>query len=393
MSVRVGTAISTEHDPLEAGTAAAPCGRRGARRRSGRSRGGVRQRPAPGRARGDARGRPGGARARARSSAAAPAACSAPAASSSPARRSRCGRRRSTSDGAATPFHATLDRRRARAPRSRVSRPRRARAARCCSPTRTRSRPTPCSASLAEQARRPCRCSAASPAPHVGRRGRCSSAASVHDSGAVGVSLAGRRDAPVRLAGRGAARPRGDDHRRRGQHHPRARWTPGAPDRRADHLRAVAARARAGRGRAADRGRDRRRQARVRAGRLPRPRRARRRPRDGQRSSSAPQVAQRPGGAAARSRRALGRRGPAARRCSLRVEALAGETPGRRARVLVQRPRHRDVRRRPTTTPRRSSASWAARPPPGSSPPGRSDPVGGRSFLHGFTATLAVFPG
>ena len=46
--------------------------------------------------------------------------------------------------------------------------------------------------------------------------------------------------------------------------------------------------------------------------------------------------------------------------------------PGRRAAVLLQRPRPRDVRPRATTTPRRSPRSSAARRPRGSSRPARS---------------------
>ena len=46
----------------------------------------------------------------------------------------------------------------------------------------------------------------------------------------------------------------------------------------------------------------------------------------------------------------------------------------------------------PTTTRPPSSTSWAAPRRPGSSPPARSGPSAARPWLHGFTATVAVFP-
>ena len=78
-----------------------------------------------------------------------------------------------------------------------------------------------------------------------------------------GRAAARDRDARVRVAGRCPARARGHDHRGRGQRDQRARRTAGARDRRAHHLRAVAARADVGRRRPADRDRDRWRQARL----------------------------------------------------------------------------------------------------------------------------------
>ena len=39
------------------------------------------------------------------------------------------------------------------------------------------------------------------------------------------------------------------------------------------------------------------------------------------------------------------------------------------------------------------AASWPARRPPGFFAAGEIGPVGGENFLHGFTATVAVFAG
>ena len=65
--------------------------------------------------------------------------------------------------------------------------------------------------------------------------------------------------------------------------------------------------------------------------------------------------------------------------------------PGRGPRVQLQRARHADVPRRPTTTPRRSPRSSIASPPRACSATARSARSGGKSFLHGFTATMVLF--
>ena len=147
--------------------------------------------------------------------------------------------------------------------------------------SRTRSRPRRCCRELARRVApaTPVLGGLSSARTARGQRGACSSASEVVRGRRGRRALRRRRGAAVRVAGRGAARPRGDDHRRRGQRHLRARRSASARDRRADHRRARPARADADRRRTADRDRDRQRPARVRAGRLPRPRRARRRPR------------------------------------------------------------------------------------------------------------------
>ena len=80
------------------------------------------------------------------------------------------------------------------------------------------------------------------------------------------------------------------------------------------------------------------------------------------------------------------------RELRLRAAASGGERPAGRARVLLQRARPGDVRR---ARSRRVAGRGRAGAPPaaGFFAAGEIGPVGGRSFLHGFTATLAVFPG
>ena len=64
---------------------------------------------------------------------------------------------------------------------------------------------------------------------------------------------------------------------------------------------------------------------------------------------------------------------------------------GGRAGVRLQRPRPRAVRARATTTPRPVAEELAGAPAAGFFAAGEIGPVGGESFLHGFTATVAVF--
>ena len=68
---------------------------------------------------------------------------------------------------------------------------------------------------------------------------------------------------------------------------------------------------------------------------------------------------------------------------------------GRRADgALVFTCNGRGTRHVPRARPRRKRADrphWPAAHRQGSSPPARSGPVGGRNFLHGFTASLALF--
>ena len=79
-------------------------------------------------------------------------------------------------------------------------------------------------------------------------------------------------------------------------------------------------------------------------------------------------------------------------------EALARPGPGarlgrrrRRAALHLQRPRLPHVRGARPRRGARSRTRWA-RPTAGFFCAGEIGPVGGRNFLHGFTATMAVFP-
>ena len=92
----------------------------------------------------------------------------------------------------------------------------------------------------------------------------------------------------------------------------------------------------------------------------------------------------------ARARRRLRRRGPA------RGAARAGAGARRRGRgggaaVHLQRPRLAHVRR-PRPRRHRRSRTRSARRPAGFFCAGEIGPVGGRNFLHGFTATIARLP-
>ena len=182
-----------------------------------------------------------------------------------------------------------------------------------------------------------------------------------------------RGDVAVRLAGRGAAGPRDDHHRRRGQRDLRAgRATGGAGDRAGDR-RAAAGRARAGRRRAADRDRHRRRQARVRAGRLPGPRRASAPTRTTGAVTVGAVVAP---GEVVRLHARDARSADEDLRRELRLRADGDRRPaaGGRAGVLLQRARAHDVRRLATTTRRWSRRSSAVSRRRASSPPARSGP-------------------
>ena len=76
----------------------------------------------------------------------------------------------------------------------------------------------------------------------------------------------------------------------------------------------------------------------------------------------------------------------------LRVEALAGERPGRRARVHLQRSRQSRMFGIADHDAEAIERELRGAPSAGFFAAGEIGPVGGRSFLHGFTATLAVFP-
>ena len=70
---------------------------------------------------------------------------------------------------------------------------------------------------------------------------------------------------------------------------------------------------------------------------------------------------------------------------------LLGGVHGDGALVFtLQRPRHRSLRRRTTTTPRRSP-TLGTDAVAGMFCAGELGPVGGRSFLHGFTASILIF--
>ena len=74
----------------------------------------------------------------------------------------------------------------------------------------------------------------------------------------------------------------------------------------------------------------------------------------------------------------------------MRMRALGGRRRPARC-VRLQRPRPRAVRRAATTTPSAVAEELAGAPAAGFFAAGEIGPVGGESFLHGFTATVAVF--
>ena len=71
--------------------------------------------------------------------------------------------------------------------------------------------------------------------------------------------------------------------------------------------------------------------------------------------------------------------------------ALGGRAAGGRARVRLQRPRARHVRLRRPRRRRRWRDALGGAPAAGFFAAGEIGPVGGEYFLHGFTATVAVF--
>ena len=138
--------------------------------------------------------------------------------------------------------------------------------------------------------------------------------------------------------------------------------------------------------RRARRPRDRREPRRVPARRLP-DARALGRGRGDRRDRRRRERARRPDAALPRPRRRLGRRGP-----PRGARGRAERRPGRRRAALhLQRPRHGHVRRaRPRRRAVAASCSAATRWP-GSSAAARSAPSAAKPFLHGFTATAAIF--
>ena len=75
----------------------------------------------------------------------------------------------------------------------------------------------------------------------------------------------------------------------------------------------------------------------------------------------------------------------------LRRAARRASTATRRAAVHLQRPRARTCSPSRTTTPRSSRSCSAPVPLAGAFCAGEIGPIGGRNFLHGFTASVAVF--
>ena len=148
-------------------------------------------------------------------------------------------------------------------------------------------------------------------------------------------------------------------------------------------------RARAGLLRSPDRTGHRREPARIRAGRFPGPPDHRRRPRVGgdrdRRAGSG-----RPDRPAPGPGRRLGRRGPARGRSARRHRPSARTAPPApcSSPATAAAP---TCSRCPTTTPAAIEDSLGA-PTAGFFCAGEIGPVGGRNFLHGFTATMAVFP-
>ena len=262
--------------------------------------------------------------------------------------------------------------------------------ARSCSPTRSRSRPTRCCAS-SSGARRCCRCSAVWPRARSpdgddaalprrrGRRRRRRRRA-----------LRRRRDPALRLAGRRADRAGADDHRRARARDRRAGRAPGAREAARDDRGARPPTSSAGPGRAADGHRHRREQARLRPGRLPRARARRRRP--GHRPGRGRHADVRPGqvvrlhardaASADRDlREALGARMLGARRARRRPGALLFSCNGRGAGMFGHA--HHDAAALDDELGGAPAAGFFAA--------GEIGPVGGEYFLHGFTATVAVF--
>ena len=150
----------------------------------------------------------------------------------------------------------------------------------------------------------------------------------------------------------------------------------------------VEARPRAGGERAPGRPRDRRVQERARPGRLPDPRRAgrrsglrragRRRSRRGRRERALPRP----------------RRGDRRRRAAVAVAGTVAELAGRagrRAAVHVQRHEGRVCFPKPITTRASCPRALGGAALAGFFCAGEFGPVGGRNFLHGFTASLAIF--
>ena len=135
--------------------------------------------------------------------------------------------------------------------------------------------------------------------------------------------------------------------------------------------------------------RDRREHPGLRPRRLPRALDPRRRPRQRQ-PDRGRAGARRPDDALPGARRLLGRRGPA-RGAARRARGAGRREPAGALRVQLQRPRHAHVRGAATTTPRPSREELGDIPAAGLFCNGEIGPVGGRSFLHGFTATMVLF--
>ncbi len=237
--------------------------------------------------------------------------------------------------------------------------------------------------------RRARRCSAVSRAP---ARRTAQSALFLGDrrvgDGAVGVRARGRRAAAVRLAGRRADRAGADGHACRGQRRPRARRPPGARGAARGDRAARAPGARARGRRAAARHRHRRHRARLRARRLPRARDRRRRPGRGHDRRRRPGPGG-PGRAPARTRQRLRRPRPAPgpraapRRAGRRARPARCSSPATAAAASCSAT--------PTTTSRLVEDELGGAPVGGFFAAGEIGPVGGDNFLHGFTATVAVF--
>ena len=234
---------------------------------------------------------------------------------------------------------------------------------------------------------RPCRCSAASRAPRRSARPRCFGTATFW-AAAPSVLAVGRIDPAVRLSGRRARRPRDDDHRRAWQRDRAAGVEAGDRAASRSACRSGSARA-AARGVGPDaRHRDRREQARVRARRLPgAPDHRCRRARPARSRSASGSGSGRPCACTCATPPRPTR--TCARRSAPRPRRSA-PPGGRRAAVHLQRPRLAHVRGRPITT-RWRSRTRSGVPAGGFFCAGEIGPVGGRNFLHGFTATMALF--
>ena len=200
-----------------------------------------------------------------------------------------------------------------------------------------------------------------------------------------------RGAAALRVAGRGAAGARDDGHRRRGQRDLRARRPPRGGGDRADRERAR--RSRNGRwsppGCSSGSSSTAASPSTSRA--IPGPRRARRDPETGRGRGRAPRWRPARWCGCTPATRARPTRTCAASCACGPPRSAAGRRPERWCSPATAAGRRCSAPA--TTTPTLVQTELGGAPAAGFFAAGEIGPVGGRSFLHGFTATVAVFPG